>query len=51
MIVDDVAGVVVGVVVVMSALRMWPDDAVAFRGFLWIRPPAMRIHSPVRTPL
>jgi len=30
-------------------LRMWPDDAVVFRGFLWIRPPAMRIHSPVRT--
>ena len=49
MIVDVVAGVVVGVVVVMCALRMWPDDAVVFRGFLWIRPPAMRIHSPVRT--
>ena len=39
----------VWVVVVMGTLRMWPDDAVAFRGFLWIRPPAMRVHSPVRT--
>ena len=48
-IVGDVAGVAVWVVVVVGTLRMWLDGAVVFRGFLWIRPPAMRIHSPVRT--
>ena len=36
-------------VVVVGTLRIWPDDAVVLRGFLWIRPPAMRIHPPVRT--
>ena len=41
MIVDDVAGVVVGVDV--GTLRTETDDGVVFRGYLWIRPPAMNL--------